>query len=389
MADLSTSASKASQYNVKVNRLQDLSEMDLSRWVNLETSALEPNAFLSPHFILPAVRYLEKTSSIFLLTVHKNSGGTSNLVGIFPFKVSKFSRYLPLPHLSAFHSRHSYKSGILVDQDHAETVLELIYNYICKHYSNYAGLVFEERSAEGRFYEIEKSTAQQAKLKWIPFTHWDRSILFPDRLEEAHSLLPKRVLKNYRRGTRGLSEVGRLNWEIIAEGKIGPKNINDFIRLENLGWKGENKSSLFSNPDYARFFQEMIENFNKEGRAFFTELQINSETIASTSNIISGNAGFAFKIGWDPSYSKHSPGILNEISLLESKGGSFSKLEYIDSGTSADSTYIDAIWPGKKRMETGAYIHSKVEKIIGPALRLAVYPGLDFAKKTRQKISQH
>ena len=37
------------------------------------------------------------------------------------------------------------------------------------------------------------------------------------------------------------------------------------------------------------------------------------KTIASTSNMVSGRAGFAFKVGWDGRFRKYGVGILNAI----------------------------------------------------------------------------
>lgn len=171
---------------------------------------------------------------------------------------------------------------------------------------------------------------------------------------------------------KGLSQLGEVNWEMISHGEISSTHINDFLRLENLGWKRKKKSSLLSNPNDALFFQEMIKNFNGEGRSFFTELKINNQVIASSTNLISGNAGFAFKIGWNPAYAKFSPGIINEILLLENDNGDISNLEYIDSGTSGSNSYIDRIWNEKREIQTGIYIYSKFEKITLPIIEFSV-----------------
>lgn len=60
-----------------------------------------------------------------------------------------------------------------------------------------------------------------------------------------------------------------------------------------------------------------MEGFNKTGRAFFTEIVLNDKIISSTTNLISGKAGFAFKVGWDIEFAKYGPGIVNEIKTLE------------------------------------------------------------------------
>lgn len=121
----------SSQYHVKVVKPQEMTSDEIAAWVKLESSAIESNAFLSPFFILPAAKYLEKkNSNIFILSVTKVSGGTSELTGIFPFKIKKFSKHCPLPHISAFHSRHSYLSGILANRSNAKEVVQIIFNFL-------------------------------------------------------------------------------------------------------------------------------------------------------------------------------------------------------------------------------------------------------------------
>ena len=132
----------------------------------------------------------------------------------------------------------------------------------------------------------------------------------------------------------------------------------------------------------------MIENFNKDGRAFFTELRLNDEIISSTSNIISGNAGFAFKSGWDIAYAKYSPGILNRLTFMDDKEYVSKQLEYMDSGSSKES-YINYIWPEKRQMHSGVYIRSNVGKLIKPVLEFGLYPGFRFAQKIKHKLLGH
>jgi CelD/BcsL family acetyltransferase involved in cellulose biosynthesis len=223
-------------------------------------------------------------------------------------------------------------------------------------------------------------------MKWIPFEQWDRGLLYPSDLgEDLPHFISKKTQKNFRRNLRGLTELGNLEWELILGGRINNSNFDDFVRLENMGWKGSRKSSLYSRANHRSFFQEMTENFNQDGRAFFSELRLNGQTIASTSNYISGNVGFAFKIGWDPAYAKYSPGIQNELMLLTCDDKTFKQLDYIDSGSSQNS-YINTLWPGKRSIQTGVYLNSNIGKLISPAMRLGWYPGLGLAKKLKQTI---
>lgn len=377
------------QFSVKLLEPQELTDRDISAWKNLESRAIEANAFLSPNFVIPAIRHLESNSKICILTIDKNSAGSSDLIGVFVFKLSKFSKFFPLPHLSAFHSRHSFLSGILADKDYAPNVVKIIFDHLSSSSLKWHGVVFEDRPVQGPLAEIEKNITSQMGIKWLPFIQWDRSILYPPRLgEDSINFLSKNIRKNYRRGMRGLSDIGQVKWEIVQGDELTSVNVDEFIRLENMGWKGDRKTSIYSHPNYVSFFREMIENFNKDGRAFFTELRLNDEIISSTSNLISGNAGFAFKIGWDIAYAKHSLGILNQLTLMESKEKTFKQLKYIDSGSSKES-YINYIWPEKRQMHSGVFIRSNIGKLMMPCLQFGLYPGFRFAQNLKRRFLKH
>lgn len=373
-------------YSTKVLRLDELTESDVAAWKNLESFATEANAYLSPNFVIPAARYLEHRDSVFVLLIHKNTLGSSELVGIFIFKLSKFSKLFPLPHLVAYHSQHSYLTGALVAKDHTENIIEILFNYFSKFSHQWHGIVFEEHPAQGPLADLENNISADLNMRWVSFEQWDRSVLYPAELhEDLPAFISKKLQKNFRRNIRGFAELGDLEWKLISGGEVSDSNIDNFIRLEHMGWKGNRKSSLYSRPDHTSFFREMIGNFNRDGTAFFTELRLNGQTIASTSNIISGNNGFAFKIGWDPDYAKYSPGIQNELMLLICQDQAFKQLNYIDSGSAQDS-YINTIWPGKRRIQTGVYLNSNIGKLLAPAIHRGWYPGLRFAKKTKQRI---
>ncbi|MDO9302874.1 MAG: GNAT family N-acetyltransferase, partial [Anaerolineales bacterium] len=284
---------------------------------------------------------------------------------------------------------HSFLSGILADKDCASEVVKIVFDHLFSSSLKWHGIVFEDHPMQGHLAEIEKIVTSQMGMKWLSFMEWDRSILYPPKPGENNvNSLSKHIRKNYRRSMRGLNDIGQVKWEIVEGDELTSINVDDFIRLENMGWKGARKSSIYSRPNYASFFREMIENFNKDGRTFFTELRLDDQIIASTSNIISGNAGFAFKIGWELGYAKHSPGILNQLALMDSKENTFTQLKYIDSG-SAKESFINYIWPEKRQMYSGVFIRSNIGKLIMPCLRFGLYPGLGFAKNIKHRFLGH
>jgi CelD/BcsL family acetyltransferase involved in cellulose biosynthesis len=143
-----------------------------------------------------------------------------------------------------------------------------------------------------------------------------------------------------------------------------------------MGWKGDAKSSIQSNPGHDAFFREMAMAFLQHRRGFFTELLLGDQIIASTFNIISGNVGFAFKLSWDPTYAKMSPGIMNELELISRAPSLCGHLAYIDSCTGRNS-FMEKIWPGRQRIASGAFA-------TGPARHLL--SATDYLRSKKQQL---
>jgi hypothetical protein len=149
------------------------------------------------------------------------------------------------------------------------------------------------------------------------------------------------------------------------------------LELEHTGWKKAKNSSLLSHAKDEAFFREMMNGFAQSDRAFFTELSMNGKVIASTSNLISGVAGFAFKIGWDEAFSKLGPGILNEVEFMKYFPELLPKIRYVDSGAE-NGSFIEKLWPDQISLVSGFYLSN-------PRMK-PLFQGIDFIRKVKRRL---
>ena len=361
------------EYKIKVLSSSDFDEKILSAWEDLECRAIEPNGYLSPHFVIPAIKFIVDKANLLGIAVEKtNRGGFPQLSGIGLFHTSGASKHFPLPHLTAFSSKHSLLSGLLVDQESAETIVRNIFEQVCNFNNKWHGLVFHDQINDGELSAKTSSAAQDLGLKWKYFREWNRPILCLKTIKDKTGhILGKSMKKSIHRSMRRLEELGPVDWRIRCKETLTDSALDRFMFLENLGWKGEGHTSILSNNADKSFFLEMIKNFGKSGRAFVTELTLNERPISSTVNFVSGGAGFAFKIGWDPLYAKYSPGILNEASWLESNDPTICGLNFIDSGSSDDTSYLSSLWNQKRAMCSGVYAITAQGKLALPFVGFA------------------
>jgi len=346
---------KSAGLRVRTAAPRDICPAIVAAWADLEDRALEANAYLSPHFVLPAIRHLDPAAQILIVLVERDQGSTCEIVGVGVFQLCAATKRFPLRHLVAYRSCHSYLSGLLVDQQYAAAVLQTFLDFFCGADTDWHGVEFTERAAEGPLAELLAITAAGRGLRWFEYGRIYRAILVPNEAGEPYlkSQLASRR-KDHRRRMRRLSDRGEVNWRMKHGKELPLTCIDRFIELEHLGWKGQKGTSLRSRSEDERFFREMIDGFGSCGRTFFTELCVNDEIIASTSNLISGNAGFAFKLGWNPDYAKMAPGLLNEVELIRQAPMLCEALEYIDSGASQGS-FIEEVWMWRRLLTSGLY----------------------------------
>lgn len=340
-------------FRVRTVTSREIDAVTISAWAELEQRALEANAYLSPHFVLPEIRHVDSKPDPIIVLVEK---GETELVGVGIFQQRLPSRRFPLPHLSAYRTRYSPLSGLLVDREHAEPVVNAFFDFFCGASARWHGVEFNWRFDDGPLAELLTAVARRRGVSWYEAFRDQRATLVPAQSGEAYvrDQLAGGREKDLRRRMRRLREHGEVSWVARTGADVTDECVERFIELEHLGWKGKQESSLRSRPETEAFFREMIAGFRSHGRVFFTELRIGEAVIASTCNLVSGNAGFAFKLGWHPDYSKMAPGILNEVEFIRQAPVLCRNLDYLESGA-VEGSFMEELWSGRRWLTSGAY----------------------------------
>lgn len=340
-------------FTLKLSNPTELEAPLLAAWAELEARASVPNAFLSPYFVLPAMRHLLGAESVVGAFIERRSSGSVTLIGVALFQAEKPSRRFPLPHLRAFASIHSYLTGFLLDSDYAAEVSQILARFLASNRYRWHGVLFENCPQELMTAPETQAAFLENRLRWQAAGLWQRPVLRPGRDKVSDlSQVSRHSLKDYQRHLRHLQALGRVEWQALRGHEPMETNLAAFLQLENTGWKEQQRSSLASNPAHLRFFEEMSAAFHRAGRLCLTELRLDGNIIASTVNLISGRAGFGFKLGWDTRYARHSPGIINLVQMMEHAEETFSDLDYLDSSADPDS-YVSKLWPARRDLTDG------------------------------------
>ena len=110
---------------------------------------------------------------------------------------------------------------------------------------------------------------------------------------------------------RQLSAIGKIEFERQATFQ----NVSDLagcidmaLDLEHMGWKGEQLSSLNSHPAIRDFYVKTLQGLAEQGMLEIQFLKLDDRSIAFDIGFRSHGTYYSYKIGFDPEFSKFSPG---------------------------------------------------------------------------------
>jgi CelD/BcsL family acetyltransferase involved in cellulose biosynthesis len=321
-----------------------------SAWVALEARALEPNAYLSPHFVLPALKHLDAHIPARIVLVERRAAGMRSLIAAGVFEHVLGTRQFPMPYWRAYRSKHSFMGGVLLDHEHAAVALSHLLQAVQGNQWRLHGIDFGLVWADGAQAALLQTTLRAHGMRVAPSSIIERAVLRPAGMGDAGlAALPSSRQQHMRRQWRKLEKSGAPHWAAVRDAQAIAKATQTFLDLENMGWKHQHGSALAACTRDAAFFHAMVQGFASEGRAVFTELSVDGRVVSSTSNFVSGYAGFAFKVGWDPEFKSCSPARLNEWEFVRHAAQVLPEVTFLDSGANPGS-YIEDFWLDRRPM---------------------------------------
>ncbi len=313
-------------------------------WRDLEQRSLLRNPFLSPSFLFPQWRSPTNSSSAQLLTI-VDSQGRWLLAGLFE-RVSA-SRQLPLPHLRAVRSEHSYMTGLLVDAAERGPVVEILWKFLRQ--QNLHGLSLPMFPLQSSLAGLLTAQCERQRLVATLDEQYQRATV---SATDGSAMSAKRA-KSLRRGRRALEKIGKLSLRFTGclEGDLSA--VERFLFLESLGWKGESQTALACRQSETEALKQVALGFATRDRIRFAELVLGEQVIASMCLFRSESEYYAFKIGWDPQFERGCPGFLLAAEIQDHMS-ELPQCESIDS-CACPGSFLDHVWPGRKEIGTALF----------------------------------
>ncbi len=338
----------------EVSRWEDLVH-ESSCWDELAGAAIEPNVFYSSFAVLAAMRHLIPLGEPqFLIVRGTDIGapkGAAVWCGFFP--LMKFPRYQSIPANTLRFLRHDYcfLCAPLIRKDGARETLRAFTDWLDA--AEFSVMEWTDQPADGRYGELlTENFHARGKQPWLSGSHV-RALLCLSSDEDTYirANLSGGRIKELRRLERRLSELGEIQYIHATDPRSLTRWINEFLQLEQAGWKGAGQTAMASKDAHRRFFLEFAQEAARRGNLRILALLLDGRPIAIKCNVLAEPGSFAFKITYAEEFAKYSPGQLLEIENIR-RVHAETGINWMDSCADPKHPMIDALWGQRRTIQT-------------------------------------
>ncbi len=333
---------------------------------------LEENPFFSAPALLPALEAYGDDRTR-LACVWRGE----RLIALWPVEKRRFYARLPYRYWATWTHPHCYYGAPLIGRGFEEAALGALFLLLCEgdEARHFARLGRIER--DGPVYNAVLAAAKTDKRMAYEAGAISRAALQGGASAETTLAvhLRKKKRKELQRLRNRLNELG----DIAAREATPTDDIaawtEEFLLLEDKGWKGKKGTSLKSSERDADWFRKTLRRAHETGTLHFMRLDIDFRPIAMLATLLKGGAGYSLKICHDPAFDRFSPGVMIEIeamrSLLDRDG-----FRFADSCAAPDHSMINGLWRAR-RVITGLNVSGRG---LGSKAGLALAKALEGAR---------
>ena len=129
--------------------------------------------------------------------------------------------------------------------------------------------------------------------------------------------------------------------------------ITAYVGMEAGGWKGTEGTDIGATPGGLRFFTRSLTEMHAAGLAVAYQLSAGGIPIAQTWLLTGAdrNVAMAWKMAYDDTYRKMSPGLLMQIDALGMLHARAASLREIDSCAAPNHPMWSWFWPARRQLQ--------------------------------------
>ncbi len=376
---------------ISVVVLDSLTRLESYRdeWEDLIQEVSEPNVFYEPWMLLPSVQAFRKDQELFFLLVfahsETNPADPPYLIGFLPLHRERKYKKLPVRILRPWNHLHSFLCTPLVRAGFEATFWKTLLNWLDNGYPRSGLLELEYLGSDGPVSEALDEILHERKLSFCETGRYERALLIQKEAgaeEYIQHTFSYGLRKETRRQRRRIQELGNLELEKLADPDELDEWIQEFLDLESKGWKGSEGTALGHRFSEQEYFRTVVREGFQRNQVMILRLRLDEKTLAIKFNFLSGEGSFAYKIAFDESYAKYSPGVMLEVDNIR-EVFSHPELQWMDSCAVPDHSMINRLW-GERRTIRSVLISTK--RFLGNQI-VDLLPFVRWVKKKIKKCS--
>lgn len=148
-------------------------------------------------------------------------------------------------------------------------------------------------------------------------THASKFIAFSQDFTSFWESYSSKFRKGLQKKLRKAEEQGELRLVCATSPEQLPTAFEDFLAVEDSGWKGERGTSIKKQPRKLAYYQYLLKEYGDQGLCQINILYSNEVPIAAQFGVRVGKRLFLLKIGFREDYAAVSPGYLVLYKLVE------------------------------------------------------------------------
>ncbi len=336
----------------------ELTSTDLAGWSECAASSLEPNPFLEPNWLLPALQYLDEAPATALVLV-EHKGTVQACVPVVAVTADRSGEAGSGRHV-ALRTRVAPTAVSLgtplVTTEGGQEALGCLMNEIKREAERRrAGLVIMEWVGyDGPTAQLMRQAADETSTPLVEFDLWERGSLSRwVGTEERYWL--RGIGKNRQRTIRQHRQhlIAALGASPSLQVRTDGGAVDAFLRLEASGWKGNQPDglALWREATKTKFFEVVCGRYIDDGRMWFLSLEGEDGPIAMICCLRAGAGVFAYRTAYDEDLAKYGPGVQVFLAAME-HFDSETDARWFDTCAARDNQHLLGLFPDRRMMAT-------------------------------------
>jgi len=313
-------------------------------WSDLALNAAEKNIFSFPWYIIPSLPLLAKLNPQVVTIYH---GGL--LIGLLVVRGDLGYAKLPVPFWRTALHYEQYLGTPLVRAGFEDRFAAGLCGWLDTARADHCFIALTLMTGEGMIADAIAAHCAAEKRPRMALNRFQRAAIALDPHSQNAPADPvgSGRRKSLRRAMQGLAAQGEVRIERLALEADIAVWLEDFLNLENTGWKRDNGSSILACPMETALYRQMVASAFERGSLNFFRLCVAGKPIAYTLDIAAAPHVYCLKSAFDQAFKKHSPGVIMEYETLKyyRQQTGFTQ---VDSCTAPDNGLLNELWPDRK-----------------------------------------